>query len=484
MATGSVLKGSSVLIAGRLAGIAGSFLLFLLLTWRSREIAGAFRVAVTYFTIMDFLPLLGMQRWVAVEIARRIDRQYAIFELACMFAGAISVLSGVTYFVIACLGFYGPEISDSLKIVAFTTVASAMNLCTLSALVGLGYTHQAGLLSLFETLTRSILSILLAALGSSVVWIMFVFLITRYGIAVIGYTLVRSHVCGTLRGIDRGLRTAFFSQVPNLALSTVGFIATRNSALILLPLLRSESAAGLYAASFQLFDMAVMVPTVLTISANYIFVESSRQSVSALRRSTNQLIDITSLFLLPVSILGFVLAKPIVLTLFGTAFTDSIVPLRLLLASAVVVALDQILALSMAASGFYRADRTCMIFGGAMTVIATCLLSGRWGATGAATAFLIATTCVLVLRVRLLHWLVRAAPLANAVQHQTISAVIAGIVIWAALEAVEGDIPVMPAFGVIMGALGSALYCLILYWRGGLTRKRLRRAQAFMSKRS
>jgi hypothetical protein len=60
MATGSVIKGSSVLIAGRVAGMAGSFLLFLLLTWRSTEVAGVFRVAVTYFTMMDFLPLLGM----------------------------------------------------------------------------------------------------------------------------------------------------------------------------------------------------------------------------------------------------------------------------------------------------------------------------------------------------------------------------------------------------------------------------------------
>src|SRR5271165_247840 len=320
MATGSVIKGSSVLIAGRVAGMAGGFVLFLLLTWRSTEVAGVFRVAFTYLIVMEFLPLLGMHRWVAAEIARRIDQQFALFEIACWFAGGVAVLCGAAYFTIAYLGFYGPDASGCLKIVALTTAASAVNLCAWSALVGLGYSQQAGLLSLFETLIRSGLAILLVVLGSDLFWVMLVFMGTRYVTATIGYVLVRSHVGHTSRSITRSLLQAFLAQVPNLALSTIGFLAIRNAAMVLLPLFRGESAAGLFAAPFQLFDLVLIVPTVLTISTNYVFVESSKQSVSALRRSTIQLIDITSLFMTPVAILGYVLAQPIIETLFGTAY--------------------------------------------------------------------------------------------------------------------------------------------------------------------
>jgi O-antigen/teichoic acid export membrane protein len=483
MATGSVIKGSSVLIGGRVAGMAGSFLLFLLLTWRSTEVAGVFRVAVTYFTIMDFLPLLGMHRWVAAEIARRVDQQHALFEVACSFAVGVAVFCGAAYFAVASLGFYGSEASGCLRLVALMTVASAINLCSLSALVGLGYSHEAGLLSFFETLIRSSLAILLVVLGADLSSVMLVFLGARYAIAAIGYVLVRSHVGDTPRSIDQPLLTAFLTQVPNLALSAVGFLAIRNAAMLLLPLLRSESAAGLYAAPFQLFDMVLVVPTALTISTNYIFVESSRQSVTALRRSTNQLIDITALFVLPMAALGFVLARPIIETLFGIAYSASIPPLRVLLASAVVVSLDQILALSMAVSGHYQADRTCMVLGACSAVAVTCLLSGSWGATGAAVGFLVGVTCTLGLRLRLMRWLIHVPSLAQTTQGPSIAAAVAGIAVWAALRGFGGNGHMPPSFAALLAAAGSVLYCLVLYWRGGLTGERLIQVQAFMARR-
>ena len=39
------------------------------------------------------------------------------------------------------------------------------------------------------------------------------------------------------------------------------------------------------------------------------------------------------------------------------------------------------------------------------------------------------------------------------------------------------------AQGIMPTAAGSVLYCLILYWRGGLTGERLMQAQAFMARR-
>ena len=60
MSSRDVLKGSVVLILGRVVGMAGGFLLFLVLTWRSKEDAGVFRIALTYLSLLDFLPLLGL----------------------------------------------------------------------------------------------------------------------------------------------------------------------------------------------------------------------------------------------------------------------------------------------------------------------------------------------------------------------------------------------------------------------------------------
>jgi O-antigen/teichoic acid export membrane protein len=483
MATGSVIKGSSVLVAGRVAGMIGGFLLFLLLARRSAGAAGEFRVAVTYLTISESLPLLGMHRWLSSEIAQRVDCQSALFAMACRFATGVAILCGLAYFAIAYAGIYGPDTSDGLKLVALATVASAINLCVLSALIGLGFSDQAGMLSLVETLARSAAAILLVIFGASLFSILLVFLLARCGVAAAGYAVVQSHIAHTEKKISGTLQREFLSQVQFLAASLIGFLTIRTAGMLLLPLLSDESAAGFYAAPFQLFDMALLVPTVLSISTNYIFVASARRSVSALRLSTNLLTDITSMFVLPVAVLGFVLARPVIETLFGPAFDASIAAFRWLLVGAVIVSFDQILALSMAVSGRYSEDRTCVVIGAVTTVVASCLLIGPFGATGAAMAFLAGSLCTLLIRLRFMRWLVRFPLLADAVQYPAGAALVAGIAIWSALQLVAGDRSVAPPLGVLLAVLGGAIYGLGLYWSGALSPKRLRRARNFMTRR-
>src|SRR6516165_3059474 len=127
MAGGSVIKGSGTLIIGRVAGLVVGFVLLMLLTRRSAEVAGVFRTTVTFLVIMDFLPLLGMHRWLAIEISHRVELGSAIFVVACWFATSIAALSAVAYLGIASLGFYGADTSACLEVVALGTIPSALN---------------------------------------------------------------------------------------------------------------------------------------------------------------------------------------------------------------------------------------------------------------------------------------------------------------------------------------------------------------------
>ena len=483
MATGSVIKGTGVLILGRAAGMIGGFLLFMLLSRQSTEIVGGFRVSITFLGITEFLPLLGMHRWLAAEIGRNVDEQYAIFVMACWFALGVGALCGLTYLSIAYAGVYSPDLSACLKLVAVTALASAINLCALSALVGLGHSDQSGLLGMGETFVRSAAAITLVILGAKLFTIILVFAVTRYVTAAAGFALVHRHIRHTSRKVRWSLVQNFLSQAPNLALSLIGFLTIRNVGILLLPLFRGESEAGLYAAAFQLFDMVLLVPTVLTISTNYVFVKSSERSTPSLRHNTNQLIGITALFVLPAAILGGVLARPVIEIPFGTAFDASVLPFRILLLAAIVMSLDQILALSMVVAARYQADRYCMLIGAVVTVGATCALSGRLGATGTALAFLMGVACTLALRFQFMRWLVRAPHLLEAVHRPAVAAAIAGVAVAVVYRwtDVEGRFPI--TLGLLLAAFGGIVYGLALYWRGAFTRKRLRQVQAFMTKR-
>jgi O-antigen/teichoic acid export membrane protein len=483
MATGSVLKGSAMLIVGRVAGMAGSLFLFLLLTWRSKEVAGVFRIAVTYFILMDFLPLLGMHRWIAAEIAHRADQQLALFRLSCAFATGIAILGALVYLGIAYQEIYGPDASNCLNVVALTTIPSAINLCTLTALIGLGHSHEAGYVSIVETFARSALTIPLVLLGADVFYVIIVFLGLRCAIAAFGYFRVSSLIARSSGRFDRKLAAIFLAQVPNLALSTVGYLVIRNVATLLLPLFHGNAAAGLYAAPFQLFDLLLLPPTILTISTNYLFSESYRQSMPTLRRRTNQLIDITAAFVLPLSALAIVLARPIISTIFGNAYDASVPAFQLLMVSAIVVSLDQILALSMAVAGRYQADRNCLTIGALTTVIGTYVLSVPWSTTGAAAAFLIGTTCTLLLRFTMMRWLLRARPFAMVLRHQFYAAFVAAFAVWVILRWAEQDRLVSLWQAIALASLGMVGYLSALYLFGGLTKRRLTRAHAFLSSR-
>jgi O-antigen/teichoic acid export membrane protein len=482
MASGSVLKGSAVLIFGRTAGMAGSFLLFLFLTWRSKEAAGAFRIALTYLALMDFLPLLGMHRWVASEIAHRKEQQFALFELSCLFAIGVALSCGGVYVIIASVRVYGADASGCLEIVALTAAGSAINLCSLSALIGLGQSHVAGYLSLLETVARSALSILLIYMGAPIIWIVLVFAVTRYSTAAAGYGLVRAQVSRTSRRIDRTLVAAFLSQAPNLALSTVGFLAMRNAAVLLLPIFQGDAAAAVYSAAFQLIDLALLAPTMLMVSANHILAESARESPASLRRNTRELITISAAFFLPVATLGIALAGPIVTTLFGADYRAAAPALRILLVGACVLSLDQVLALAMTVSGRYRADRLCMTIGPAASVIATCLLSRPWSVTGAATGFFIGAGVTVAIRLSLMRWLLRPRLVAAAVRPPAVAAICVGLFVAVIAEWAGGDRGLSTLNAVLLTGFGTGLYCVILYERGGLRGRRLARAVAFMAK--
>ena len=479
MAAGSVLKGSGALAIARVGGMVGSFVLFLLLTWRSKEAAGAFRTAATYLVIMDTLPLLGMHRWLATETARHREQGWALFRMACMFACGIAALSALAFLAIAASGSYSAEISASLELVAAATIPSALNLCVLCSLVGIGRSDQSGALGVAEAAVRSVVAVVLVMAGAKIVYVVLVFVVARWLVALGGFAMVRHHLAPERTRIDPALAREFFTQIPTLGLAMLGFLAIRSTAMLLLPIFSSDAEAGRYAAPFQLFDLLLMAPTVLIVGANYAFVASAGHSMSALRRSTSQLLTVTGLYAFPLVAIACVLAGPMLVFVFGPAYADAATPFRLLLLCAAVLAIDQVLALSMVTVGDYRTDRTCILTGGVVVVVATCVLSGLHGANGAALACLIGVCAALALRLSLLRRELRRFSTFASLRPPAIAALVAAAGVWLVLMS-SGLRPGLAELA--LGPAGLAVYLARLYLGGGVTRRRRSRVLHFMTR--
>lgn len=479
----SVGKGSSWLVIGRVSGMGASFLLFMLLSWRSTDTLGIFRTAMTFLLILDNIPLLGMHRWLASEIGRRLSESSAIFMMGCRVAIAVGVIASFVLLGIAAAGTYGETGSRCIVAVALVGIPSAVNLCVMSALIGLGHSQQSAIITLIETLARVSVSIMLVLAKADLVWIFIVYGVTRWLCAGWGFLAVRRLVAGSSPVVGSSLRREFYGQMPNLAMAMAGFLTIRMAAMLILPIVRNGAEAGLYAAPFQLFDLLMLLPTIMTISTNFAFVESAALSESALMRVTNQLIALSAMFAMPVAALGLVLAEPGIEGLFGTAFLGSVTPFRLLLAGLLLMVLDQILSLNMAVSQDYRTDRICVTSGGAVTALGTWVLGTVWGASGAALALVLGCATTVLMRVILRPQLMRIRLFSDAIRRETIAAIGAAAAVAAVLPFLRLHGPMALLAAVLLALAGGLIYLALLHRLGGLGGRRIQRIRMLMARR-
>ena len=272
--------------------------------------------------------------------------------------------------------------------------------------------------------------------------------------------------------------------MPNFATGVVGSIVTRYSAMMLLPWLRNEGEAGLYAAPYQLFDLLMLAPTMLIFSSNFVFCEAALRSPAALRRSTHQLIYLSSLYIFPFAALAVALAQPIITFFFKSAFLGSVLPFQLLMLAAPLATLDQALSQTMVTASNYRQDVVSTMAGAVIAVGATLSLANNWGATGAALSFALAMLTAVVVRLLLLQSLIDLRLLLRFTQRQLLAALIAagGVGLLAGgLHLPSGGRSVMWMLPAIAGLVG---YWLLLQRFGVLSPTRLSRLRGFLGRRS
>ncbi len=482
--TDSVVRGSIALSVSRIVGMGAGFLLFLLLAWRSKEDVGIFRTAITYLTISEFLPLLGMHRWLATEMAAQARRRSALFRISTALAVGVSALMAIIYLVISLTGIYSPVVSKSLMLVAAAVIGSGLSMCTSSALVGMGLTQRMGALNLFENVSRSTIGIVLVILGKSVLSIVVAFVVMRWIATLAGLIMVNRLTAGTEREVTSELKRSFFSQVPNLATGVVCTIVIRYSAMVLLPWLQNEGEAGLYAAPYQLFDLLMLAPTMLIFSSNFVFCESALRSAAALRQSTHQLVYLSSLYVFPFAAVAIALAQPIITFFFKATFLNSVLPFQILMLTAPLATLDQALSQAMVTAGNYRQDVVSTTAGAVTTVIATLLMSRYWGAAGAAAAFLLGTLAAASVKLIFLRALTGLPVLLLFSRRQLLASAIA-----AALAATVGMPLHLSSLGrspmwMLPAFAGLGAYAFLLHRLGGLSPVRRKRMRHFLTRRS
>jgi O-antigen/teichoic acid export membrane protein len=189
-----------------------------------------------------------------------------------------------------------------------------------------------------------------------------------------------------------------------IALNMYSYIDT-----VILGILRTDAEIGWYAASYRVYEGLTYIPSILAAvlapRLSYLFVHD--------RRTHRQLLTRTLLasVLLGVIVGGVALvaARPLLITLFGVAYTPAVAPLRILSGGAVFVFGTWILHAAAISTNLDRRLLLTTTVGLGANVVLNLVLIPGWGISGAAAATVVAEALtVLLLLVQVAHRLTRA----------------------------------------------------------------------------
>jgi O-antigen/teichoic acid export membrane protein len=480
----SVAKGGLSVATARAVGMIFSFLLFLSLARQSESGAAIFRTLVVFLYIAEFLGLLGTQRWLIIELVKPGHQRKVLFINALTYALIISCCIGSIYLIISYSGMYGDAISLGLRYIAFGAIGSAFLMCIQSTLVGVGLSSKVGLLNLVENVTRALIGLALVYLKQNVLSIIIVFVLMRWAIVVAGLIVVLHKLEGPRVSPRMSMLKLFFKQTPQFAMIMVAFLTMRNAGFILLPAISSNRETARFAVPYQLYDLLLLLPTMLALSSSYIFAASAARSQASLRLAIMRLLSITSMYILPLVAISLALGKHILVLLVGMRYANAAPTFSILMVAAPLMTIDQVLSQAMISSKQYRNDRIAVSVGATCAVILTFMLGRAYGATGAAAAFLVSVFVTVSGRFLLSKGLLKFREVVLVTWKPAISGVFAYVTATglASFTHIMGW-DILNLVWPIIAAIGLAAYAVSLFALGGLSTRQRRRMKRLLFQR-
>lgn len=477
----SVARGGASFVLARILGMALSFILFLVLARHSDLEAGIFRTVVTYILIAEFLAMLGLHRWLATELAPVSKNRWPIFLATCAFTLIISVLLSTVFVVISYSGLYSGLLNEGIRLSALAVIPSGLLACVQSAFIGIGNNQRIAKLLLAENTVRCLLGMLLIIMHRPVIEIVMVFVISRWIIALWGFFAISKALNANHWRPDPNLIKLVAIQAPRFALIIFSFLVLKNIAMLMLPALHNESEVTFYAVSYQLFDLILILPSVLATTTNNLFVTKAGLSTAALKKSATQLIWLTTIVMFPIIAVTAAYAPNFLQLLYGNKYLASVPVLMWLMLAAAMMMVDQVLSQIMLAKKAYHQDMQSIVIGGLSAAIFTGVLAHYFAATGASIALVIALTITVATRLYLLVDTFSLRLLWLTIKQATIAS-LAILVLSLAIHHFEFLQTVLNGefLWMLFIAVSLIIYIGLLYVIGGLNQAKISRARLFL----
>ena len=404
---------SSVSTAARIAQ--NSFLCFLAqaLDWVLRAIYiviiarylsqadfGFYNFAFSLCMILAALSNMGLETLLVREISRDKGKAAAYFGQALLFTlVTMALASGILLAILQMVG------SSAERRAAFFLMAIGFffrRSCQLLLSVPRAYERMEYeiIFSLFEGFGLMLLVILAISLRLGPMGVFLTFCTAYFIEFSVGLWLVSTRFArpswrqATLQNIGKMVSTAIPMGVASLATVT-----NSHSGLLLLPLVASETEAGIYGAAFSFIKGLFLIPRSLQVGMLPVFSQVFLTARDSMQRLLEKMLKLILILVLAIAVPMAALARPILQLLYQDKYLAATLPLQIISATIVLLFLNFILI-----NFLYSVDRQQIVgLSLALSLVvsfgALALLGPSWGSVAAALAQLLAEATVLVFNI-------------------------------------------------------------------------------------
>jgi len=395
-----ILKNTFSIFFVRIASPVVTFILLMVISrMLGPETLGKYSTLIAFLQISQFIPLLGLHTYLIREIAKDHSLVTSYVSNSLVVGGVSSFILATGLYMVSLLLGYPHDMMTAIWIVCLTILPNAMILTFEAAIAGHERMEFIALVIGIENILKVVFSLIVLYFGGNITNLIAVLLIFRV-CALVAYFFVLRRIHGpfSIFCFDIAIIKHLYKISP-VFLGIVIFSSFINRIdIIVLSKLRTFAEVGLYTVAYRTFEIGILFSTAFLIAIfptmSRLHKESKEQLVLITEKSILHLTQIVVLLSAGI----FIFADDFIIMFFSESYLDSIMVLRLLITTVVVVALDQVLAGLLIASNCQIIDLK-VVFCGLVSYILLLLLLVPWfGINGAAIATLSATSIQFAIR--------------------------------------------------------------------------------------
>jgi O-antigen/teichoic acid export membrane protein len=365
---------------------------------------GIYSAAFAYFALIAPAGELGFVSLLVREIGkdRSATNRYLV-HASVIGAVASTFAIGLFWLIVPQLHLKS-DLKNSILVIVLALLPRTLNLIQEAVFIA----HQQVRFQTYVTglgsLVNIIVSLYLLSTGHGLLSLFIVFVAIQYVVTVVYFQIINRKITRIRPEFDRRFAGGFLRDVAPFAGTSFVAAAFARPEIIMLSLIGTAEQVGIYSAAFRIVSLWDDVPTIFMAN---VFPQLSRAYRTA-RREFDQLRTKSLMYLLAISLplsAGIVAtAVPLIETIYGSGFDESVTPVRILALGIPLVSLQAVLWRTLSAQGRQGLVFKTQLVSVALRIGGGFLLITYFGTNGAAASV---TAVLLVHSMLLMLWLNR-----------------------------------------------------------------------------